>query len=80
MHRIQAIQGPGEGSWAQFFLKLASGKDEVMEKLNVGSDQILILLIQREATWGWGETVTPVVLTCTPVNGTVVGGTSPVVC
>ncbi|KKL51097.1 hypothetical protein LCGC14_2298900, partial [marine sediment metagenome] len=73
MHRIQAIQGPGEGSWAQFFLKLASGKDEVMEKLNVGSDQILILLIQREATWGWGETVTPVVLTCTPVNGTVVG-------
>ncbi len=64
VHSIQAIQGPEEGSWAKFFLKLASGKDEIIENLNIGTDQILIILIQREASWEWEEAVTQTVFAC----------------
>lgn len=64
VHEITAIQGPEMGSWAQYFKRLASQKDEIMEKLNVGSQQILIILVSKAETWEWTESITTTVYAC----------------
>jgi len=80
LHDIVAIQGPDMGSWAQYFKRLASQKDEVMEKLNVGSDQILIILVLEKDIWEWAELVTTTPFACTVVDGVLCGGVLPLVC
>ncbi len=64
LHAITAIQGPTQGSWARYFKGLASQKDEVMEKLNVGVDQLLIILIIEAETWEWSESISETVYAC----------------
>ena len=77
---ITAIQGPEIGSWTNLFKTLAGMKQEVIDRLNVGSEQILIILVSRAETWEWSESVTETVYACTVCNGTVCGGATPVVC
>ncbi len=79
-HSVQAIQGPEEGSWAKFFLTMASAKDEIMDRLNVGADQILIILVQREETWEWGETIVTSPFACFPCAPTTICGPTLIVC
>ena len=64
IHHITAIQGPEMGSWAQYFKRLASQKDEVFEKLNVGSDQVLIILVTEAEIWEWTEAITTAPYAC----------------
>ena len=64
VHEITAIQGPEMGSWAQYFKRLASQKDEVFEKLNVGGDQILIILVSKAETWEWFESIATAPYAC----------------
>lgn len=61
---ITAIQGPELGSWANLFKALASQKQEVIDRLNVGSEQVLIILAQYKGKWGWSETVTKYANVC----------------
>ena len=64
IYDIVAITGPELGSWTNFFKALSDMKQEVIERLNVGSEQILIILVQRAETWGWNETITENVNAC----------------
>ena len=80
IYDVMVIQGPESGSWAELFKSLANIKQEVIERLNVGTEQILIILISEAETWEWAEDVTETVYACTVVNGTVCGGATPVVC
>jgi len=80
LHEITAIQGPEQGSWAQYFKRLSSQKDEVMEKLNVGGDQILIILVTRAETWEWTELVTETVYACWTCDGVICSDGTRIVC
>ncbi len=48
VYEITAIQGPVTGSWTDYFKALAAMKHEIIERLNVGSEQILIILAEFE--------------------------------
>lgn len=63
-YEVTAIQGPVLGSWTNLFKALAGMKAEVIERLNVGSEQILIILDQEAETWEWDEDVNVIVYTC----------------
>ena len=80
VYTVVAITGPDNGSWQDYFKGLASQKQEIFDRLNVGSDQILIILVGSSETWGWNESVVENILACTACNGVAVGGTTPVVC
>lgn len=64
LHEIVAVRGPVIGSWARYFQSLSAQKDEVMEKLNVGVAQVLIVLITRAETWDWTETLVYTIWAC----------------
>ena len=52
-----------------------------MARLNVGTDQILVIAVTRAENWEWTETIVETVLSCTsPGDLTVVGGTVPICC
>jgi len=61
---IVAISGPEVGSWQQYFKALASQKQEVIDRLNVGSEQVLIILVARDETWGWTEAIVETPTAC----------------
>ncbi len=61
---IMAIEGPEMGDWTSFFGALASVKDEILGRLNVGDKQILIILASIPEHWEWEEAVTEAVFEC----------------
>ncbi len=80
LYNVVAIIGPELGSWANLFKSLSLMKQEVIERLNVGTEQILIILAQEAETWEWTESVTTTPFTCTAVDSVPCGGALPVVC
>lgn len=79
-HRITAIQGPTMGSWSDFFKALAHMKAEIIDRLNVGSDQILIVLVSRSETWKWTESITETPFACPICSPTTICGPTVIVC
>lgn len=77
---VTAVVGPDMGSWARYFGNLSGMKDKIMDRLNVGSAMILIILVSRNEIWEWGESITENVYACTTPNSTPCGGALPVVC
>ncbi len=61
---VTALIGPTLGGWANLFKSLADMKSEVIERLNVGSNQILIILVVVSESWEQGETVAVTVYAC----------------
>lgn len=68
IYDVTVIQGPEMGSWAALFKSLADMKQEVIDRLNVGTDQILIILVTEAETWEWTETVTEAPYACPIVD------------
>ena len=64
VYSVVAIQGPVMGSWSRFFRGLASVEDIIFDSIDVGADQILIILKKMSENWGWGEAVTETVYAC----------------
>ena len=57
-YEVKAIEGPETGDWTGFFKALANQKEEILGRLNIGKDQILIILAAMAMeTWHWTETV-----------------------
>ncbi|MDV2988578.1 MAG: hypothetical protein P3T54_00230 [Dehalogenimonas sp.] len=54
---VNALSGPLIGDWSQFFRKLSGQSEDVLGRLNVGVDQVLIILVEAAEVWGWGESV-----------------------
>ena len=80
IYDVTAIIGPEMGSWTNLFKALADMKQEVIDRLNVGSQQILIILVTEAETWEWAELVTTTPFACTAVDSVPCGGATPVVC
>ncbi len=66
--RITAIVGPSGGDWTRFFRGLADQKDEVLDRLTIGRDELVIIVVREADTWEWDEAVTETVFAC-PVVG-----------
>ena len=79
-YSVVAIQGPEIGSWSKLFKALAMMKSEVIDRLNVGSDQILIILVSRSELWEIEEDIDVTVFACTVCDSVPCGGATPVVC
>ena len=63
-YTIKAITGPVMGDWTGFFGMLAAMRDEVVGRLNVGTDQILIVVRVIAGDWEITPVVTQTVFAC----------------
>jgi len=62
---VVAITGPGM-VWTNYFKALSAMKQEVIDRLNVGSNQILIILELVDELWEWDEVFPDPVVTICP--------------
>ncbi len=69
IYTITAVVGPKIGSWAKYFKTLSRDRKIIVDKLSVGEDSILIILVQESETTGLSEAVTETVYAC-PVPAT----------
>jgi len=63
-YAVRAIEGPELGDWTGFFKALANMKDEVIGRLTVGSNQVLVILLSVPETWEWDEAIDEIVYAC----------------
>lgn len=63
-YEITVLQGPALGSWSKLFQALFKMKQEIIDYLHVGSDQLLILLVSASENWEWDETITETPVAC----------------
>jgi len=63
-YTVVAIEGPELGDWTGFFKALADARSEIMERITIGSNQILIILSHDSDIWKWSETVTGTPYAC----------------
>ena len=63
-YHITALTGPAMGDWTRFFRHLDSQKDEVLERLTIGRDELVIIVVREGDDWDWTETVTEDVFAC----------------
>ena len=63
-YTVTAIEGPMMGDWTGFFKALADIKGDILERITVGTSEVLILLTTTSETWGWNETDAEIVYAC----------------
>lgn len=63
-YHITAITGPSLGDWTRLFRRLSAQKDEVLDRLTIGSSSLLIIVVREGIGWDWTETITPNVYAC----------------
>lgn len=80
LYTVKAIIGPIQGDWTALFGALSSMKDEILERLTIGTDELLIVLVNEAEDAEITETVTQYIYACTVCNGVACGGLTPVVC
>lgn len=78
-YAVTAVEGPATGDWTALFKSLSGMKDEVLGRLSVGGDHILILLASDSETLELTESQTETVYSCTTCDGTACGN-SVIVC
>jgi len=67
-YSITAIEGPEEGSWSKFFQQLVE-REKTIDRLTVGEDETLLILVQESEEWGWQEDIVVTPVAC-PVPAT----------
>jgi len=77
---IKAILGPEQGDWSKLFGRLARMKDEVLDRLNVGKDQVLIIVSNHAGEVEVSEAVTETVYACEVCDVTTICGPGIIVC
>ena len=63
-YTVTAVTGPEAEDWTKFFARLADASRGSIDQVNLGSEETLIVLVQTDDTWGWEESVTNTVFTC----------------
>ncbi len=79
-YSIKTIEGPELGDWTGFFKALANMKEEVLGRLNIGSDQVLIILASVSENWEWNEAITETVYACPICDAGLLCGPGVIVC
>ena len=69
IYNIVAVIGPEAESWTKFFKDIATPPPLAIDKLNIGEESSVIILVQESETWGWSESVDVTILACpVPAN------------
>ncbi len=50
-YRIRAVEGPTQGSWQKFFGDIAAIGETFVVRVNIGEDEVLVLLFEYEKDW-----------------------------
>jgi len=61
---VTAVVGPDIGSWCRYFTGIDKFKGQIMDRLNVGSNQILIIMAESSEIWEWQENVSYTIFAC----------------
>ena len=69
-YHITALTGPAMGDWTRFFRRLDSQKDEILDRLTIGRNELVIIVVREGADWDWTETVTENVFACAVPSAT----------
>ena len=64
LYTVKAIEGPVMGDWTGLFRALAGWKSQIVGRVNVGADQVLLVLALETGNWEVTEVVTPIVNAC----------------
>ena len=85
LYSVKAVYGPAEGDWTKLFGRLARIKSELLDRLTVGKDEVLVIISQHYGNVEVDETVTKNVYACTicgtgAVCGAAPGGSGVVLC
>ena len=64
---VTAIQGPSMGGWSNLFKRLAQA---TFDTVNIGSNQLLIILKKEAEKWAWSESVDKTVFACSVPSAT----------
>ena len=67
-YTITAIEGPEAGSWTKFFQHLVEA-GKTIDRMFIGEEGTLIILVQKSEEWGWNEAIVKNVFAC-PVPST----------
>lgn len=68
VYDVTCIEGPEMGSWSKFFKTLADQAKTIMDRINVGLGDTVVILAQTDEIEGWTEDHTEIVYAC-PVCG-----------
>jgi hypothetical protein len=64
VYDVTCIEGPEMGSWSKFFKTLADQAKTIMDRINVGLGDTVVILAQADEIEGWAETHTETVYVC----------------
>lgn len=62
-YEITAVEGPEVGGWSKFFQRLVE-REKTIDRLTVGEEETIIILVQESEEWGWQEAVDVSVFAC----------------
>ncbi len=80
-YAITAVIGPALGDWTNLFGGMAKKTTKILDRLTIGTDEILLILAKQSGNWEWDELVTEAVYACTtPGAGPPFVGTGLLVC
>lgn len=61
---VTCIEGPEMGSWSQLFKRLADQAKMIMDRINVGLGDTVIIMSSVQEDFGWAEATTQTVYAC----------------
>ena len=64
-YTITAVIGPALGDWTNLFGGMAAKTAKILDRLTIGTDEILLILAKQSGNWEWDELVTEAVYACT---------------
>jgi len=56
--KVTAISGPSLGDWTKWFRKVATQEGRIMDRLTIGADTLVIVVVRESGNWEWAETNT----------------------
>ena len=64
-YAITAVIGPSLGDWTNLFGGMAAKTAKILDRLTIGTDEILLILAKQSGNWEWSDTNTFNVYACT---------------
>lgn len=79
-YSVSCIEGPEQGSWARLFKSLADQAKLVMDRINVGAGETMIVLSEAPDATEWEESVSETVYACPLCSASTKCGAATIVC
>jgi hypothetical protein len=77
---VTAIEGPEMGSWSLLFKRLADQAKTIMDRINVGLGDTVIIMSSVQEDMGWAEAHSETVYACPVCGNSTLCGNATIVC